>query len=72
MDAFPPAREARKAGKKFGVPREFAWQLARQVGIEMAIRWDVTRPADGVEELFAQYERGIEELVKGETKESGE
>jgi HK97 family phage portal protein len=69
LDCFPPAREARKACKKFGVPREFAWQLARQVGIEMAIRWNVTCPADGIEELFAQYERGIDDLVKGETSD---
>ncbi len=58
--AFPIGREARKAVKKFGVPRAAAFDLARAVLLELNVNWDAERPADAAANLFDHYKEKIQ------------
>jgi HK97 family phage portal protein len=62
LAAFPPAKEAKKASRKFGVPAKMAWELAKAVHTELAIFWNTRSPEDGAAKLFDET---MERIPKG-------
>lgn len=63
-EAFPAAHEAKKASKKFGIPHQAAFELARALWLQLSLEWDEINPADGVTMLF---DRTVKKLPEGKT-----
>lgn len=68
LEAFPPAREAKKASRKFGVPAKMSWELAKAVHTELAVYWNTLSPEDGAADLF---DKTMERIPKGRNDSEG-
>lgn len=51
LRAFPPGREAKKA-RRFGLPQEIAWQMARAASLELSVKWRSDAPQSCAAEIF--------------------
>lgn len=67
--AFPCAREARKAARKFHISRSVAWELARAVFSELALDWDIEKPERGISEMFEQHAARLSKEDGGKEKQ---